>query len=91
MLVACLSNRPREPRDEGSSAGCALKPNRFFGHTSGILGHSSLSAPTRIEAHDNPSHQMPLLLPLYPHFLPYLQLSSLPFSILPFSCRHAPI
>lgn len=26
MLVACTSNRPRELRDEGSSAGCALKP-----------------------------------------------------------------
>lgn len=25
MLVACTSNRPRELRDEGSSAGCALK------------------------------------------------------------------
>jgi hypothetical protein len=76
MLVVCLSNRPREPRDEGSSAGCALKPNRFFLHTSDILGHSSPSASTRIEAHDNPSHQAPSLLPLYLPFLHYLLLSS---------------
>lgn len=75
MLVACTSNRPREPRDGRSSPGSALKPSRISvlisGDPTALIRERRLNARSIIPS--------TILTPISPHTSPS-----------PVSCRHAP-
>lgn len=66
MLVACTSNRLRELRDEGSSAGCALKPTLTTRDTHLRQPQHEL----RLPSHTNISSNTftPTYLPTYPPY-----------------------
>lgn len=83
MLVVCTSNRPRELRDEGSLAGCALEPSRLFSHTCLRQPQHELKLLPQPIPHNHLIQHLHPCLPIYPPY-PTFSYSSFLMSLCPY-------